>query len=240
MKTSNDNGDRSRLLFSSTAEMRRPGGVEVSLVGVGLPQVEVGITPSVSVGAGLSVAPGWFGEVFLAAPKVQVWSQGAWSLALDARTVLAKREVGPLGERDTRWEVGSVPQVIGSVHLPRSSVTLGVGIPWNTMGFRLKDPAEGFGNTAAVRVTAGADLDVNSWMRLLTENYVYVGVTSKEAAHSAFRSIQSETVVESLNGARFHGAGLALNVALGMDTEGVLFSKDRTDVFPYLRFSYRF
>ena len=84
-----DDGYGSRLLFSSTAVMYNPGEVEVSVVGLGLPQAAVGITRSFSLEAGLTVAPGWFGEMFFATPKFQVWSKGPWNLAIDAQTVLA-------------------------------------------------------------------------------------------------------------------------------------------------------
>lgn len=231
---------RSRLLFSSTAVPIGKGELEVSVVAIGMPQVAVGVTPSLSVEAGLSVAPSWFGDVFLANPKLKVWSQGRWSLALDARTVLAQRKAGVFGRRDTLWEVGSVPQMIGTVTLQRGSITLGVGIPWNTMGVSLKDPRDAFGNEATMRFTAGADLHVKPWMKILTENYIYVGVASKEAINSAFQSTQREALVESMNGVRLHKAGVALDIAVGVDTKGVLLSNDLTEVFPYLRLSYRF
>lgn len=235
-----DDGYGSRLLFSSTAVMYNPGEVEVSVVGLGLPQAAVGITRSFSLEAGLTVAPGWFGEMFFAIPKFQVWSKGPWNLAIDAQTVLAKREAGPIGSRNSVWEVGSVPRMIGTVNLSRASVTLGVGMPLNTMGFRLEDPGAAFGNEASVQMSAGADVEVNPWMTLLTENVLYLGVVSKEVANSDFlSSTEKGTVVESLNGVRLHHSGFALDLAAGFGMSKNL-SKSDPSAFPYLRVSYRF
>lgn len=231
---------QSRLLFGGTATPMEQGAVEVSAVAFALPQVAVGITPAVSVEAGLSVAPGHFGDVYLANPKIQLWSSGPWHVALDVRTVLAERAVGTIGQRETRWEIGAVPQVTGTVGGDQASVTLGVGIPWNTMGFRLDDPADAFGKEAALRITGGADFQIRSWMTLLSENHLYAGVTEKTAINSPLRSAQSETVFESLNGVRLHEAGLALDAAVGVDTDGDLISNDLSTLFPYLRLSYRF
>jgi hypothetical protein len=218
-----------------------PGEIEVSTIAFALPLAAVGITPSLRVEAGLSLAaPSVFAN-----PTVQVWSRGRWALALDARTVLAERDAGVLGNRTRVWEIGTVPQVIGTARFPPASVTLGIGIPWNTMGFSLKDPGRAFDREATLRLTAGGDLKAASWLTLLTENYLYVGVVSKEIADSDFLSPSSgflsegASIVESLNGARIHAAGLALDVAVGIDTEGPLFANDVTEVFPYLRLSYR-
>lgn len=225
----------SRLLFTGTARSISQGEVEVSTSQIVLPQVAVGITDAMSVEAGIGIATGG-NNIFVVTPKVEIATVGSWQLAIDALTVVEREDTF----QGNRWRAASIPRLIGTAGTPQASVTLGIGVPLQRSEF----DTDGFSQAQWVRLDAGGSFRVLSWLRGLTENFIFLGDTQTGVAvvnGNAQFVERTGVTLQSLTGIRLHGDQFATDLGAFVDArDALLFEQATIDAVPYLRFSYRF
>ncbi len=197
--------NRTRLLFAPTARAVDKGTGYLAFYEIVVPFAAAGVGSGVTLAGGITINPG-SGRFVYAAPKLTV---------LDRRNVSAA--VGAIGVTalgDTGGGTAGLLFAVGTFGPPHAAVSAGVAF-----GF-----VEGeFGRNPGLML--GGEYQVSNHVKLLTENYVIVGVEEVGALLSG--------------GIRFFSDRLAADIGLVIPTillnEGVGFP-----FVPWLGFAYNF
>lgn len=199
--------NRSRLLFAPTARPLDAGSGYVAAYELFFPFVGYGITDRIILAGGVSLIPGLSGQLVYLAPKVTFYQQEQVSLA---GGVLVNTFVGDFDDDDV--PVFGLVYAVGTFGRPGAAVSGG-------MAFGYADGA--FSGKPAVML--GGEYQLSSHVKLLTENYVFVGVDEGMLLSGAIR---------------FFGDTLAAD--LGLITTPVAFDEGGFPFLPWLGFAYNF
>lgn len=234
---------RSHLFASSTARPIGSGDVYASSTAIVLLQAGIGISERVSLQAGGAV--GYDGNdleyLFTARPKFTLLQTQTGtpsggvplSVALEAQTAAL---YGTDFLEGRNWDVAIFPRALATYGSPEAALTAGLGVP-----FTADD-----GNVATLSASLGGELQVLEWLKLITDNRVYLGAEQQFVSVSfdgeQFRTSVREdhsTIAEFTGGTRFMWDHFALETGIGgMAGEGL--RADGTDLLVHLRLSYRF
>jgi hypothetical protein len=195
--------NQTRLFFAPTGRAAGPGAGYLAFYEVVVPFVAIGAGHAVTLAGGMTINPGSERFVY-AAPKVTVFSRPNMNVALGGIAV------GLLGAGDG----GTAGLVFGVGTFGPPSASLSAGL-----AFGFSD--EEIGQKPALMV--GGEYQLSNSLKLLTENYVFVGV---------------EGGVLVSGGLRFFGEKIAADI--GLFTFPVLLDDSDFFFIPWLGFAYNF
>ena len=197
--------NRTRLFFAPTARAVRAGAGYTAFYEIFVPFVAVGVGNAVTLAGGVTINPGSARAAYVA-PKVTVLDRRSMSLAVGGIGVAA------LGDGDT--ETGGLLFGVGTFGPSHASLSAGIGLAF---GFGELE----FGQNPVLML--GGEYQVSNSLKLLTENYVLVGV--------------EDGVIVS-GGFRFFGEKLAADI--GLFTFPGLLNEGGFPAIPWLGFAYNF
>lgn len=174
--------NRTRLFFAPTGRALEQGDVYAGLFSIVMPFVQVGLTDRVSVGGGTPLVFGLFDD----------WNRPYW---ITPKVLIVSRDraqvsAGAFHVFDRSGNGGGIAYGVGTFGTDDEAVTLGAGLSYT-----------GFDSGAAV-VMAGGERRVHRSLKLLTENYLWVGDGDTSGLVSA--------------GIRFFGERLSADVGVAM------------------------
>lgn len=147
--------NRTRLFFAPTGRALDRGDVYAGLFSIVMPFVQVGLTDRLSVGGGTPLIFGLFDD----------WNRPYW-ITPKAQVLARERaqvSVGAFHVFDRSGNGGGIAYGVGTFGSDDEAVTLGAGLSYT-----------GFDSGAAV-VMAGGERRVHRSVKLLTENYLWIG-----------------------------------------------------------------
>lgn len=247
----------SRLLFSNTARPLGANEMYISLSSIVVPQLGYGVTDRVSVEIGGQFMPEIEPKLFYIDPTVQLWQRDNLYVAAGSRLSMASgrryavgstySEVVEIERRsviDDNWDAYWQPEVRATVPGSRGALTGGVGLHVSTAG---SDPDGSYLQSAYLRI--GAELQLLSWMRFISESEIHGGYTDRVVARvntprsgSDIQIIESTgAYLQSANALRLHGDHFATELGIGVQalTDPVISTNDAT-LFGVVRFIYQF
>lgn len=196
--------NRTRLFFTPTARATGRGTGYVAFYEIFVPFVAVGVNDAVTLAGGMTINPG-SGRLIYAAPKVTVFDRPTMSFAVGG--------IGIAGIGDAEDASAGLLFGIGTFGPPRTSLSVGLAFGYAESEFS-KKPA----------LMLGGEHQVSNSIKLLTENYIFVGV---------------EDGVAISGGVRFFGDNLAADI--GLFTFPALLEDGGSFPFiPWLGFAYNF
>jgi len=252
-----DEPHTSRLLFSNTARPLGADEVYVSLSSIVVPQLGYGVTDRVSVEIGGQFIPEIEPKLFYIDPTVQLWQRDNLYVAAGSRLSMVRGRRYAVGstysevvEIDRRgvihdsWDAYWQPEVRATVAGSGGALTGGVGLHVSTAG---SDPDGSYLQSAYLRI--GAELQLLSWMRFISESEVHGGYTDRVLFNVDTPGSGSDTQVvestgaylQSANALRLHGDHFATEIGIGVQalTDPVLSTND-SSLFGIVRFMYQF
>ncbi len=201
--------NRTRLFFAPTARPLGAGQGYFADYQIFLPFIAAGVGSRVSLAGGFSLVPGSPAQVVYAAPKVTLVHTPGTSVAVGGLVGTA------LGGEISGEGYAGLAFGVGTFGSPRRAITVGGGFAFAG--------AEGESVTSAPILLIGGEYQVSNSIKLLSENYVYVG--------------ESATVVFS-GGLRFFNDTLAAD--LGLFTTPEAFGGGGFPFVPWVGFAYNF
>jgi hypothetical protein len=245
------------LLFSNTARPLGADEVYVSLSSIVVPQLGYGVTDWLSVEIGGQFIPEIEPQLFYIDPAIQLWQRDDLYVAAGGRISMVSgrrydvgstySEVVEINRRSVvvdDWDAYWQPEVRATVVGSRGALTGGVGLHTSTAG---SDPDGAYLESAYVKV--GAELQLLSWMRLISEAEIHGGYTDRvlvqgRTPDGGFGTQVVESTgayLQSANALRLHGDHFAAELGVGVQalTDPVI-SSDDTSLFGILRFTYQF
>ena len=246
----------SRLLFSSTARPIGADEVYVSLSSIVVPQLGYGVTDWLSVEIGGQFIPAIEPKLFYIDPTIRLWSRDDLHIAAGSRLSMVRGrryavgstysevvEIERRGVIHDNWDAYWQPEVLATVAGSRGALTGGVGLHVSTAG---SDPDGSYLQSAYLRI--GAELQLLSWMRFISESEVHGGYTDRVIARvntsdgAETRIIESTgAYIQSANALRLRGDHFATEIGIGVQalTDPVLSTND-SSLFGIVRFMYQF
>jgi len=197
--------NRTRLFFAPTARAVRAGAGYTAFYEIFVPFVAVGVGNAVTLAGGVTINPGSARAAYVA-PKVTVLDRRSMSLAVGGIGVAV------IGDGET--DEGGLLFGVGTFGPSHASFSAGVGLAF---GFDLK-----FGQNPVLML--GGEYQLSNNLKLLTENYVFVGV-------------QDGVVVSG--GLRFFGDKLAADIGF-ITVPSLLDEVSGFPALPWLGFAYNF
>ena len=246
----------SRLLFSSTARPIGADEVYISLSSIVVPQLGYGVTDWLGVEIGGQFIPAIEPKLFYIDPTIRLWSRDDLHIAAGSRLSMVRGrryavgstysevvEIERRGVIHDNWDAYWQPEVLATVAGSRGALTGGVGLHVSTAG---SDPDGSYLQSAYLRI--GAELQLLSWMRFISESEVHGGYTDRVIARvntsdgAETRIIESTgAYLQSANALRLHGDHFATEIGIGVQalTDPVLSTND-SSLFGIVRFMYQF
>ncbi len=201
--------NRTRLFFAPTARPLGAGQGYFADYQIFFPFVAAGVGDRVSLAGGFSLIPGSPAQVVYAAPKVTLVHRPGASVAVGGLVGTA------LGGEVSGEGYAGLAFGVGTFGSSRRAVTVGGGFAFAG--------AEGESATSAPILLVGGEYQVSGSIKLLSENYVYVG--------------EGATVVFS-GGVRFFNETLAADLGLFSTPEA--FGGGGFPFIPWVGFAYNF
>jgi hypothetical protein len=246
----------SRLVFSNTARPLGADEVYVSLSSIVVPQLGYGVTDWLGVEIGGQFIPEINPKLFYIDPIAQVWQRDELHVAVGSRLSMVRGRQYGVGTRsrilatsdplvlDESWDAHWQPEVLATVAGSRGALTGGVGLHVSTTA---SDLGGSYLESAYLKV--GAELQLLSWMRFISESEVHGGYTDRVLAQVrtpdgdlSTQFIESTgAYLQSANALRLHGDHFATELGIGVQalTDPVISTND-TSLFGILRFTYQF
>lgn len=244
----------SRLLFSNTARPLGADEVYVSLSSIVVPQLGYGVTDGLSVEIGGQFVPEIEPKLFYIDPTVQLWQRNDLYIAVGGRISMANgrrfdvsstySEVVEIDRRSVTvddWDAYWQPEVRATAAGSRGALTGGVGLHVSTAG---SDPGGSYLQSAYLRI--GAELQLLSWMRFISESEIHAGYTDRALNREGDRIVMQTAesagaYLQSANALRLHGDHVATELGIGVQalTDPVISTND-TSLFGVIRFTYQF
>jgi hypothetical protein len=241
-----------RLFLKPTARPVGKGAVTISLVNVFLPELSVGLTEAASVEASVLMVPGAVGDLYTVWPRVRLLRRSRLQLSADVRAMAVREtgiffggghgfEVRTLSD----WRYVAIPRAVATYGTEAASVTASIGVPFSTDN-RYNDVT----GAGAVVLSGGGAVQVLSWLALLTDNDLALGVPYRVVAVVGGRPDQGSggvqlgyatgtmSVVQTVTGVRLGGGAFAVDLGGGV----LAASRQEFDLqgAAIVRFSYRF